>query len=238
MKILLLIMLTLSTLFAAIGEITAVKGEAQLQRDATVLPAEKGTPLEEKDLLETQKRSKVQVILNDETVITIGPESSYLFESYQDQAEPKVLMQLQHGFFKIVTGKIGKIAPQRFKVKTKAATIGIRGTQFMASVQEDRESIACSRGALVVETEKTTFELPAGMMLVYQNSRWSMHEIDSSSFEPIIMQQSAAPQKKTALEQTTQHLPDFRDSYTPLEQQIDKVHEESYQPVNDPYQPY
>ncbi len=229
MKILLLIMMTLSTLFAAIGEITAVQGEAQLQREATVLPAKKGTSLEEKDLLETQKHSKVQVILKDDTVITIGPQSSYFFETYQDQAEPKVLMRLQHGFFKIITGKIGKIAPERFKVKTEVATIGIRGTQFMASVQEGQESIACSRGALVVETEKTTFELPAGMMLVYQNSRWSMHEIDPGSFEPIMMQQSVAPQKKTALEQTTQHLPDFRESYTPLEQQIDKEHYDSYQ---------
>ncbi len=229
MKILLLIMMTLSTLFAAIGEITAVQGEAQLQREATVLPVKKGTSLEEKDLLETQKHSKVQVILKDDTVITIGPQSSYFFETYQDQAEPKVLMRLQHGFFKIITGKIGKIAPERFKVKTEVATIGIRGTQFMASVQEGKESIACSRGALVVETEKTTFELPAGMMLVYQNSRWSMHEIDPGSFEPIMMQQSVAPQKKTALEQTTQHLPDFRESYTPLEQQIDKEHYDSYQ---------
>lgn len=229
MKILLLIMMTLSTLFAAIGEITAVQGEAQLQREATVLPVKKGTSLEEKDLLETQKHSKVQVILKDDTVITIGPQSSYFFETYQDQAEPKVLMRLQHGFFKIITGKIGKIAPERFKVKTEVATIGIRGTQFMASVQEGKESIACSRGALVVETEKTTFELPAGMMLVYQNSRWSMHEIDPGSFEPIMMQQSVAPQKKTALEQTTQHLPDFKESYTPLEQQIDKEHYDSYQ---------
>ena len=229
MKILLLIMMTLSTLFAAIGEITAVQGEAQLQREATVLPAKKGTSLEEKDLLETQKHSKVQGILKDDTVITIGPQSSYFFETYQDQAEPKVLMRLQHGFFKIITGKIGKIAPERFKVKTEVATIGIRGTQFMASVQEGQESIACSRGALVVETEKTTFELPAGMMLVYQNSRWSMHEIDPGNFEPIMMQQSVAPQKKTALEQTTQHLPDFRESYTPLEQQIDKEHYDSYQ---------
>ncbi len=229
MKILLLIMMTLSTLFAAIGEITAVQGEAQLQREATVLPVKKGTSLEEKDLLETQKHSKVQVILKDDTVITIGPQSSYFFETYQDQAEPKVLMRLQHGFFKIITGKIGKIAPERFKVKTEVATIGIRGTQFMASVQEGKESIACSRGALVVETEKTTFELPAGMMLVYQNSRWSMHEIDPGSFEPIMMQQSVAPQKKTALEQTTQHLPDFKESYTPLEQQIDKEHYDNYQ---------
>lgn len=106
----------------------------------------------------------------------------------------------------------------------------------MASVQEDRESIACSRGALVVETEKTTFELPAGMMLLYQNSRWSMHEIDPASFEPVMAQQSVATQKKSALEQTTERLPDFKESYTPLEQQIDKVHEE--EDHYDNYQPY
>jgi len=226
MKIILLILLTLSTLFGAIGKVTALKGEAQLQRLEQVLPVDKGTPVEIMDLLETERASKVQVILNDETVITIGPTSSYYFEAYEDKSDTHVMMELKHGFFKIVTGKIGKIAPERFKVKTKAATIGIRGTQFMASVAEERETIACSKGALVVETETKTFELPAGMMLVYEDHSWSMYELDTATFEPLLTQGS--PITKTPLEQSREFLPDFSQSYTPLEQQIDKEHGQGF----------
>jgi len=222
MKILIIYLLTISALFGAIGEITALQGEAQLERETAFLEVERGTPINIADRLETKKRSRVQVILNDDTVITIGPQSSYIFEAYQDKGSPKVMMQLQHGFFKIVTGKIGKIAPERFKVKTKASTIGIRGTQFMATVQDDSESIACSKGSLVVETKQRTFELPSGMMLIYKDHSWSMHELDMERFSPLMPQESS---NKTPLESKSNFLPDFSESYTPLEQQIDKPHE-------------
>ena len=227
MRIIILFLLTLSTLFGAIGEITALKGEAQLQRSEQLLAVEKGTPIEVKDLLETQQRSKVQVILHDETVITIGPKSSYYFETYQEGGDTAVMMELKHGFFKIVTGKIGKIAPERFKVKTQASTIGIRGTQFMASVQKEKEMIACSRGALVVETEQTTFELPAGMMLLYESGRWSMQQLDTEHFSPLLTQ--GAVTQKTPLQKEAERVPNFAQSYTPLEQQIDKEHFEQSQ---------
>jgi len=222
MKIILLFVLTLSSLFGAIGEVTAIKGQAQVQRTEQIIPIDKGTPIERKDLLETESNSKVQIILLDDTVITIGPTSSYYFDTYDDTAEAQTMMELKHGFFKIVTGKIGKIAPERFKVKTKAATIGIRGTQFMASVQDEHETIACSKGALVVETETKTFELPAGMMLVYEDHSWSMYELNTETFEPLLMQ--ASPITKTPLQQSQEFLPDYSQSYTPLEQQIDKEH--------------
>ena len=221
MKIVIIFLLTISTLLGAIGEITALQGKAQLERETELFEVVRGTPIKLADRLETQQHSRVQVILNDDTVITIGPKSSYLFEVYQDKNNPQVLMQLQHGFFKIMTGKIGKIAPERFKVKTKAATIGIRGTQFMAAVEDDSESIACSKGSLVVETELRTFELPSGMMLIYKDHSWSMHELDIARFAPLMAPENS---NKTPLESKSGFLPNFSESYTPLEQQIDKPH--------------
>ena len=222
MKIILLFLLTLSTLFAGIGEVTAVKGEAQLLRSEVSLAIDKGAIVEVKDLLQTEARSKVQVILHDETVITIGPKSKYLFEAYNDEQNPNAIMELQQGFFKVVTGKIGKIAPQRFKIKTKAATIGVRGTQFMASVHEDSEKIGCSRGALVVETEQTTFELPAGRMLVYENHVWTMYELDYSDFTPVLSR-TAAP-KQSPLKKETALMPDTQIDETIQGQMTDKPH--------------
>jgi len=222
MKIFIVSLLTFSSLLGAIGEVTAIIGDAQIQRESKILTVERGLDIELKDRLETEHHSKVQVIMSDETVITIGPRSSYSFERYQEGSTPIVEMRLQRGFFKIVTGKIGKIAPERFKVKTEAATIGIRGTQFMATVQKERESIACSKGALIIETQERNFELPAGMMLVYENQHWRMQEMDTAFFTPLLAEE--LPADKTPLEKSTTFLPDFRDSYTPMEQQMDKEH--------------
>ena len=143
MKPILIFFLLVSTLSATIGEVTATKGAVSLIRKGFSHSVSVGLELLQKDLILTKERSKAQVILNDDTIITIGPNSSYHFLEYIETKDPEVLMQIDRGFFKVVTGKIGKIAPQRFKIKTRAASIGIRGTQFMAHVEADNEEIAC-----------------------------------------------------------------------------------------------
>ena len=141
MKVLLTLTLLITSLLAGIGEVTSIQGSASLTRDKNESAVHKGQSLIENDFIKTQNHSKVQVILKDDTVITIGPKSEYLFERFQENGDIEVSMQLKRGFFKAVTGKIGKIAPQRFKIKTKAATIGIRGTQFMGYVGTEEEKI-------------------------------------------------------------------------------------------------
>jgi hypothetical protein len=50
-----------------------------------------------------------------------------------------------------MSGKIGKIAPEKFAVKTKTATIGIRGTDFIIRVLPTGEFIAlCMQGAITI----------------------------------------------------------------------------------------
>ncbi len=222
MKILLLWTLAIATLFGSIGEVTALKGESQLHRDTVVIEAAVGTEIEEQDLVQTSARSKVQIILDDETIITIGPKSEYLFERYDNSQNPEVIMHLKEGVFKIITGKIGKVAPHRFKIKTNSAVIGIRGTQFMASVSGDNEKIGCSKGALVVETEQTTFELPAGRMLVYENGVWTMYELDRSSFSPVLA--ATKSMKKAPLKELSERLPSIQESTVIQEQVTDGVH--------------
>ncbi len=222
MRILILMWMTLSTLFASIGSVTFVQGTAELSREAAVSTIEKGTAIEQKDKLETQKRSRVQVILNDETIITIGPESRYIFERFQEGGDAEVVMTLEQGIFKAITGKIGKLAPQRFKIKTKAATIGIRGTQFMALVEGSDEKIGCTQGSLVVETAETTFELPAGRMLVYEDGQWSMYALQRDAFSGVTADNNSA--QKSPLQEKSELLPSYPESYVPQEQLTDKEH--------------
>ena len=60
------------------------------------------------------------------------------------------------GLFRTITGKIGKIAPKKFKIKTKNATIGIRGTEIVIKASPiGGDKIACTRGAISVVSNFT-----------------------------------------------------------------------------------
>lgn len=189
MKFIIIFFLFVSTLSAGIGEVTATKGAVSLTRKGFSRSVRVGLELLRKDLITTKERSKAQVILNDDTVITIGPKSSYHFLEYTEAKDPKVFMQIDHGFFKAVTGKIGKIAPHRFKIKTRAATIGVRGTQFMAHVDIDEEQIACTKGKIIVSTFDKIFVVPTGKMLIFKNGQWHMRNIDFHLFSPITLEE-------------------------------------------------
>ena len=65
-----------------------------------------------------------------------------------------------------ITGKIGKIAPRRFTVKTTTTTIGIRGTNFTISGagSEGQQKVYCTFGAVDVNvlSTGTTVKVPQG----------------------------------------------------------------------------
>ena len=152
MKTYLLLFCIPALLLASIGNVSAVKGVAKIERNTKSIAIKYGSAIEERDKIVTQNKSKVQIILKDQTVVTIGENSKYSFDEYKfdTKANSKANMKLSHGFFRVVTGKIGKIAPERFKIQTKSATIGIRGTHFFGLVKRKYEEVGCIRGKISV----------------------------------------------------------------------------------------
>jgi hypothetical protein len=167
--IILMLMMSIYT-FANIGTIMALKGEATIERGKTI-KAKNGMSIEQGDKLVTAAQSRVQVMLKDETVITIGANSSFDFKEFSmDGKNSKVNLKANRGFFRTVTGKIGKVAPKRFKVKTVSATIGIRGTDFSGNIMSDKEVIRCYSGAIVVKVDGGGVkEILSGMLVEITN---------------------------------------------------------------------
>jgi len=185
MKFLLLIVLQIS-LYASIGNIMAIKGSAEIKRESGLLKALSGMELLQGDLVITQEKSRVQVMLNDDTVVTIGSNSEFAFEEFsEDGVNSKVSMRAKRGFFRSVTGKIGKLAPERFKVKTASATIGIRGTDFSGEIGIDREVFKCFDGGIFVEFDGNVNELDAGMMMEILGEKFEVQEFDASKVKDV-----------------------------------------------------
>jgi len=153
-KIITLVLLLGISLFSKeVGSVTAYSGKASILRDGEVKELTLGLRLQEKDTVITEKNSKVQIIFNDETIITIGKSSKFSIDEYmyENDQEPNLQFGLLQGAMRTITGKIGKIAPDKFKVETKTATIGIRGTNFTIVQREDNiGDIYCTYGTITV----------------------------------------------------------------------------------------
>ncbi len=165
-KIFLALLISLSA-WAGIGNIMALKGQATIERASKSIQATSGAELLEGDTILTKAKTRLQVMLADGTVVTIGPNSSFSFDefTFDGTKNSKLSMRAERGFFRSVTGKLGKIAPERFKVKTASATIGIRGTDFSGEIFQGKEIIKCYSGAIFVDFNGEFNEVDAGDML-------------------------------------------------------------------------
>lgn len=167
MRILLFLFALTAFVWSNIGNIGAFKGTGTVTRSSGILEIKNGMVLNVKDKIITAKKSRVQVILKDNTVVTIGPNTTFVFDAYVfgGKNDSEVKMHIDRGFFRAVTGKIGQLAPERFKVKTASATIGIRGTDFSSLVSENEEIITCYKGRINVVFDGITHNINANMML-------------------------------------------------------------------------
>ncbi len=166
MRILFLVFCSALLLFAKVGVVSALNGEAQILRDDSNIGVEIGSEIEEKDVIKTFEATTLQLLFDDETVITVGKNSEFKIEEYLfDESEnSNAKFGASKGFFKAITGKIGKVSPDKFKIKTKNATIGIRGTHILGSIEDDMEKIACTNGAIFLDVNGVVFDVVQGQM--------------------------------------------------------------------------
>ncbi|MPQ77237.1 FecR domain-containing protein [Hydrogenovibrio sp. JE_KL2] len=171
---------------AAIGKISAVRGEAHFLRGAQEIAINVGDMVEEKDRIKTGKNTQVQVVFNDRTIVTIGKNTDFSIPQYVygDANTSKAQFNLAKGVFKSISGRIGKLAPQRFKIKTATSTIGIRGTTYIVRVIGSKTSLATLNGATYMELNSgKTYDVPAGKELVYNidTGKVTLQDVSSTS---------------------------------------------------------
>ncbi len=160
MKYLLFIVFLFSNIaFAAIGTISSFKGSVEIQRESQIIRPSLGLNIEKNDTIHTKNNSNIIIKFNDNTIITVGKNSTLIIEEYiydsNNTINSKTNFNFLKGTFKSVTGIIGKIHPEKFKLRTKTANIGIRGTIIIAN----QEIVACTLGEIEVLTKQKKITL-------------------------------------------------------------------------------
>lgn len=95
--------------------------------------------------IETGPESRIEIRFDDNSIISQGENSSILIDEYVYQPDKKdenrFGMRIIKGMCRVVTGMITEINPTRFNVKTRMATIGIRGCELAFRSQNERDDI-------------------------------------------------------------------------------------------------
>lgn len=123
-----------SSLLAAepIGRIVALQGAATATgSDGMERQLALKSEIFQNDTIATAARSRLQIMFLDETVISQGESSSMTIDEYvyaPDSAQDNsTSVSMAQGVFRVITGRITQMNPDRFRVNTRMATIGIRG---------------------------------------------------------------------------------------------------------------
>jgi hypothetical protein len=116
------------------GQIKVSKGSAQIERSGKKLPAAVGQVVQQGDVVITGADGSVGITFRDSSLLSVGPDSvlaidRFAFDSTTHQGSFD--SSLKQGTLAVVSGKLAKQSPEAMKVKTPAAILGVRGTEFL-----------------------------------------------------------------------------------------------------------
>ena len=137
--LLLCALVTLPALAAEAGRVKVSKGEVQIERDGKRLAAPVGATIHARDTVKTGPDGSVGITFQDNSLLSAGPNSELVIERFVfDSTTHKGAFDtaLKKGTLAVVSGKIVKQSPEAMRVKTPAAIMGVRGTEFVVKVDE------------------------------------------------------------------------------------------------------
>ena len=126
------------------GVSAAVRGVVERAAKDTAARIRSGQDIFMGDGIRSWLESGMQLMLLDETVFTIGPDSELIVDEfvYDPQTESgHVATTLTKGALRFVTGKVAKGGPDDVTVKMPVGTVGIRGTFGAASWDGSRAMV-------------------------------------------------------------------------------------------------
>lgn len=151
-----ILMLLGAMAFAEVGTIVYIEGEVTVVRDGEKIwePVDFGFPVESFDLIKTGRDGLVELQLDEpsglDATITVQPDTSFYLDVDRRRRESPSGVELLGGTVSVALKQYGA----GFQVRTREATMGVRGTVFdvATSVQGD-VLVTCTEGAVVCSTD-------------------------------------------------------------------------------------
>jgi hypothetical protein len=160
------LIMTPTLIYGDAGKIDKFNGSGVLERDDDVINGGKGVGVQSMDTAITE-RGSMRISFVDETLVDLKAHTRLLIDDFvYDPAAGKGALSLRTtlGTVRYASGQIAKRNRRNVSIKTPAATIGVRGTDFIMVVDESGKTMVtllpscdiggnCVTGEISVETD-------------------------------------------------------------------------------------
>lgn len=123
-----------------VGIVKNAQPEAFIVRNDLSEEAAVGKKIAMGDLLKTGPYGSMGLILKDDTVISMGPNTEIHIQTFffePAKGDLSFFARMIRGTLSFISGQIAKLAPGSVHLETPVATIGHRGTHFLVQIENE-----------------------------------------------------------------------------------------------------
>ena len=120
-----------------VGIIKLLAGDVTIERNGSPIKATVNMKILKGDLVRTGTDGKAGMIFEDDTLISMGPDSRISIDNFLFKPSDKsfsFIARIIHGTASYISGQIAKLAPAFVRIETPQATVGLRGTHVLVKV--------------------------------------------------------------------------------------------------------
>ena len=122
-----------------VGQMKVSKGAVHIERGGQKLPRQVGMRVQQSDVIVTGVDGSAGIAFMDDSLLSVGPNSVLAIDRFEfDSTTHRGAFDssLKKGTLAAVSGKLAKQSPEAMKVRTPAALLGVRGTEFVVRTSE------------------------------------------------------------------------------------------------------
>jgi hypothetical protein len=129
-------------LAADVGLVKVSKGSVQIERNGAKVAAPVGAGVQASDVIMTGADGSAGITFTDNSLVSVGPNSVFAIDKYRFDSTTHVGEfegSLRKGRLAAISGKMVKQSPESMKIRTPSAIMGVRGTEFVVQVDEEKK---------------------------------------------------------------------------------------------------
>jgi len=124
-----------------IGQIKTAQGAVSIERDGARRPAVAGDRVLQSDVVITGADGTAGITFQDNSMMSLGPDSALALDCFRFDTtthDGEFESSLKRGTLAVKSGYIVEQGPQAMRVRTPAAILGVRGTEFVVRAEAAR----------------------------------------------------------------------------------------------------
>ena len=163
-----------------IGVISAGIGDISNQKNEKLST---GSKIYFGDTILVKAKSNAQILLLDETALTVGEKSELTIDEFIYDPKSKIgkiVSNIKIGTVRVITGEISKKNPDNLEVNVPTGSVGARGTEFVVVTESDEKSTV----VLLGPGKKNTLGMIPGILNV--SDGFNTVNISTPGFQSVV----------------------------------------------------